>query len=269
MSGFIAESPNERRTVEQAGRVKDLPRPNFVFFYHPTEWQLNVAGDLVPSIGHFSRAVGAGADANGDFTPQRNRLLSRGFIEIPTNVLGAALPDYVAEYTNHRGKAVCRTVFQTPYNDGTGNTKWRTDDEAVTAFIAFLRRKGIVQRPKPEVVEGLLIRQEAILNRLADVRVADNGPAQRRHAAKVAAAERGVEVLRRELEESREVYGAPTAHARSAVLRLLQEDAADAESVVRKTQGSRRQPSKQKLTLPPLDDGDTGGFVAGTDEEDD
>ncbi len=263
MSGFVAESPNAQRQVEQEGRVDDLPRANFVLFYHPAEWQLTHDGELTPSISHMSLAPGAGADENGDFTHRRSQLLKRGWVEIPHDVLGEELPDYVAKYTNKYGKAVCRTIFQQPYNDATRKTRWRYDEEAGRAFVQFLRKRGIIKQPTPEVVEGLLVAQERLLARLATVRPADNEAAHAVYRSKLERCEHAISVLRAELGRSRDLHGAPAAPARSALLRLLQkqEEAEEATPValVRK-RGKRREPEPAPTPAP-------SGFTA--DDEDD
>lgn len=269
MSGFIVESPNAQRATDEGGRVRDVPRPNFVFYYHPAEWQLDERGELIPSIGHFSLAPGSGADPNGDFSQRHAEMTSKGFVRIPHDVLGAALPDYVAKYTNHRGKAVHRTVFQTPYNDGTGTTRWLDDIESRRAFVAFLRRKGLIARPRPEVVEGKLREEERKLGRLADTEPASNALARDRYAQKVARGQHAIETLQAELAESIAVYGRPVAPARGALLALLQADETvtpEAEAVVRKVRTRKPKPEGAPAPAEPAPT-EGGGFELGGDDE--
>lgn len=260
MSGYVVESPNRQRAAEsRAGRVRDVPRPNFLLYYHPAEWQLTAEGELTPSISHMSLAPGAGADEKGNFDHRHAELTTRGYLRIPHDVLGEALDDYVAKYTNHRGKSVHRTVFQKPYDDGTGTTRWRADTEAIRAFVKFLRKRGVVARPRPEVVEGMLHAQQRALNRLLNVRTADAPRAKRRHEEKIQAAEQAITYLQGELQASADVYGRPEASARSVLLELLDEggdDLAvdeDAEEVARVVNRPPRRRSKKKAepTTPP------------------
>lgn len=263
MSGFIVESPNAQRQADVGGRVKDLPRPNFVLYYHPAEWQLTAEGELTPSISHMSIAPGAGADERGNFELRAAELARRGYVRIPHDVLGDALPDYVAKYTNQRGKGVHRTVFQQPYNDATGNTRWRTDMEAVRAFVRVLRKRGVVARPRPEVVEGVLIAQQRMLDRLAKVRPADTEQAKARHEAKLQRMERAIAYLQRELEESADVYGRPSSPARSLLADLLDAAEDGAEDVARAVKAPRK---KKKADAPESSAPPAGGFSL--DDED-
>ena len=267
MSGYIVESPNRQRAEESAkGRVRDVPRPNFVMYYHPAEWQLTAEGEITPSISHMSLAPGAGADEKGNFEQRHAELTSRGYVRIPHDVMGAALDDYVSRYTNHRGKGVHRTVFQKPYDDGTGTTRWRADRDAIRAFVRFLRKRGIVARPQPEVVEGMIHAQKRALNRLLNVRPTDSTQARRRHEEKIANAEQAVAYLEEEMRDSIEVYGRPEADARSVVFHLLEDvedDSADVEEVVRATSAPPSRPKKpraRKSSTPPSDDDPSGGF---------
>lgn len=277
MSGYVVESPNAQRAADIGGRVRDVPRPNFVLYYHPAEWQLTAEGELTPSISHMSLAPGAGANEKGDFQVRAGELRNRGYVEIPHDVLGAALPDYVARYTNHRGKGVCRTIFQQPFNDGTGTTRWRADTKAIRAFVLYLRKRGVVARPQPQVIEGLLIAQQRVLDRQSNVRPADNAHSHRRHEAKMQAYEKAIAYLREELEESIEVYGQPEVAARSVVFDLLEqelaESAPEADEVVRAVQAAkkpRRPPKAGKASteLPPPAPPEGGFTVDPLDDED-
>lgn len=257
MSGFQVESPNAQRQADLGGRVRDVPRPNFILYYHPAEWQLTENGELTPSISHFSLAPGAGADEHGNFTARAAELQARGYVQIPHDVLGESMPDYVASYTNHRGRKVNRTVFQEPYNDGTGNTKWLADTEAIRAFVAYLRRRGIVKPPRPEVIAGILTQQERVLDRLASIVPRDNDRAHRRLEQKMQAVERSITNLRAELDAANDAYGRRTAPANAVVRRLLaraSEDADDAAATVRAVRAPRVQPrrtAKKEADQPP------------------
>jgi len=273
MSGYVVESPNRQHATESArGRVRDVPRPNFVLYYHPAEWQLTADGELTPSFSHMSLAPGAGANEKGNFELRHAELTSRGFVRIPHDVMGGALDDYVLRYTNHRGKAVHRSVFQKPYDDGTGTTRWRADVDAIRAFVRYLRKRGVVARPRPEVVEGMIHAQRRALNRLLNVRPTDSMAARRRHEEKIDAAEQAIVYLQGELDASIRAYGRPEADARSAIFDLLDDaesDAADedAEEVIRaaaapapRRRGRGRKPAPSDPTPPGDGKDDSGGF---------
>jgi hypothetical protein len=260
MSGFLVESPNAERAVDKSGRVRDVPRPNFALYYHPAEWQLAGDGELLPSLSHMSLAPGAGADEHGDFSRRHAELTARGYVQIPHNVLGAAMPDYVAKYRNQRGKGVHRTVFQVPYNDQSGNTRWRADDDAIRAFVTYLRKRGVVQRPTPPVIEGLIAEFDRKLRRQSQITPAGNHSARERHEKKMQAYELALGVLRRELAEAVEAYGAPASPARSAIFSLLEEaepEAVAADEVAAKVRTTRK---KKPAESPPPPADDDGGF---------
>jgi hypothetical protein len=222
---FIARSPNEAVIADAQSRVKDRPRANWKFFHHPEEWQVDAQGELVPVLSQMSMAPGAGAEPNGDFTPQQRRLEAKGWRGIPHDVLRElGIKDYVVAYVNHRGKDVCRSVFQTPYTDGTGNTGWKIDTEAMAAFIELLRKKGAIPAPRPRIVQQLLDRERGRHQFLADRRPDErNAPAVARHTMKVMACERAMAKLEAELENSIRIYGREAAPVRSALLGALRQ----------------------------------------------
>lgn len=239
---FVAEeSPNLRQKREVANRVKDLPRGNFMFFYHPDEWAMDHRGRLMPTVIHCSKDPGSGAvAANGDFTPAELEYRKRGWLPIPHETLGEV--DYVAPYRNTKGKMVHRTIFQRGYNTAEGTTRWAFDQEAWDAFIALLRKRGLIKQPRPEVVSGLL---EAAQEALRNIRAprSDDGEKMERYLERVEVLKRQIAVLCDELGASYEAHGRPSSPGRSKVLALLEglddemeSDDPDVAAVLRATQ---------------------------------
>lgn len=224
--GFIATNPNAEVVEQKEGRVKDKPRANWMFFFHPHEWQVDVHGRIVPVLSQMSMSPGAGADPSGDFTPQKRLLESRGWVAIPHSVLRRELgiKDYVVRYVNHRGKGVCRSIFQTPFTDGTGQTGWKMDEEAYDAFIELLRQREIIPPPQPRIIQQLLDSERRRMAFLTDRRPDErNAPAVQRHEIKVRRCERAIENLEEELHDSIRVYGEEAAPVRSKLVGALRQ----------------------------------------------
>lgn len=223
---FVSEgSPNTHQAQDAANRVSCPPSDNFVVAYHPEEWMLDGKGRLVPTLVQFSKAPGVcGVTANGDFRAAKAAYEARGYVILPHDILGGE--DYVALYRNRKGAKVHKTVFQFGYNDSTGDTKWGFDQEAYEAFIGFLRKKGLVKQPKPTVVSGLLQQVRETLSNKRQPRTDDQSKVQA-YNEQCAVLRAQITTLEAELAKSVEVYGAEQSPARSRVLSLLADAAAD------------------------------------------
>lgn len=212
-------SANLQAAADAAGRVSDRPRGNFVFGYHPEEWQMDVAGRLVPVIVHLSRDPGInGVGPDGSFRSAKVQYEERGYVLIPHDVLGDT--DYVAPYLNKKGAKVHRTLFQTGYNDATGNTQWAFDQEAWDAFIDLLRERGVIAQPRPEVLHGLL---EQVRQTLANKRIprSDDQSKVDSYNMQCDLLKAQIATLEREHVKSVQVHGQGSSPGRSVVLELL------------------------------------------------
>jgi hypothetical protein len=220
VSRFTARAPVERHE-EAEGRVRDVPRPNFVLFHNPREWSLTGDGDLLPSLSHVSKAPGAGADPSGDFTPVRVARQKRGEVEIPTDVLGPGT-HYVAQYTNQRGRPVHRTVFQEPY-DGEGATRWRADADAVRKFCHYLMRIGLIKPPAPAVVRAQIARVSRLRENHLRKRPADRGARFESWEERLGMYDAQLSRLTREhMPRAVETYGDQQSPVRAALARALE-----------------------------------------------
>lgn len=190
---------------DRAGRVVDVPRPQFTLFYDPTDWQVLPSGEIRPSISHISMAPGAGADPDGNFEPERIRRISRGMVEIPLDVLGEGR-GYQAKYLNRRGRGVYRSIFLQPY-ESEGVTKWRPDSEAIAKFIRLLKKRGLIKAPRPSVVRGLMGQVSRKRARLGRVQPTDRADAVSRWREKMEMFDRQLRALDGELANSIKLYG--------------------------------------------------------------
>jgi hypothetical protein len=223
---FASEgSPNTAAQQDLSNRVACPPSDNFMLAYHPDEWMLDARGRLIPVLVQLSKAPGVcGVTADGSFRAAKAAYEERGWVLLPHDVLDGQ--DYVALYRNRKGARVHRTVFQYGYNDATGTTKWGVDRKAYEAFITFLRRRGFIKQPRPQIVAGLLEATRETLKNKRQPRTDDH--------SKVEAYNEQCEILRTqiatleaELATSIETYGAEEAPARGRVLHLLESLAAD------------------------------------------
>lgn len=228
---FVAEqSPNVRAKKEAANRVNDLPRPNFIFFYCPDDWHVDFRGKLMPTVVHISKEPGSGAvSPDGDFAPQELALKKRGFLPIDHEVI-AADTDYVAPYRNRKGRVVHRTVFQRPYATVEGVTNWAFDQDAWDDFIALLRAKGVIRRPRPEILSGMLEQQRELLRNKRSPRT-DDGEAIERYNEKIKRIHAAIDVLTAEVAASEKEYGKSAAPGRVVVLDQLKAARAEAEAI--------------------------------------
>lgn len=219
--GFTPEaSPNLAAEDDAQNRVNCGPSDNFAMAYHPDEWAMDVRGRLRPTIVQLSKAPGVGpVGARGDFRAAKAWYESQGYVVLPHNLLGAT--DYVAPYRNKKGALVHRTIFQVGYNDATGTTKWSFDQEAYDAFIELLRKRGIVQQPKPQIIVGLIEQTKSILENKRQPRV-DDAEKIERYNEQVAILRKQLTTLEAELVESYKVHGHPASQGRSSILRLLE-----------------------------------------------
>jgi hypothetical protein len=240
------ESPNLKAARDAENRVKDSPRGNFIFAYHPDEWVLDHRGRLVPTIVHLSKEPGdGGVGADGDFMPAELQYRKRGWQLIPHDILGKQ--DYVALYRNVRGKRVHRTIFQEGYNTAAGTTEWAFDEDGWVMFLGLLRKKGLIKQPRPKVVAGLLRTQQELLeDKLKREPNTDSGVKHERWEKAVQTIRDGIRTLERELEKSYEVYGRPQSIGRSSVQDLLEqleeeEGASDPETaaILQRTRAQR------------------------------
>lgn len=256
MSGFIAEdSPNLTRKRRDEGRVKDSPRGNFQFFFHPDDWQTDGQGRMVPTITQVSKDVGSGAvRADGDFDPELLRLQKAGWVAIPHDVLGAV--DYVTPYKNKKGKLVHRSIFQVPYNTADGTTEWAHDADLWADFIKLLRTKGIVKAPAPAVVQALIRKTEQRLEFLLR-----RQPNREAEPEKVENWQRKLDLCRLtltnlavEFEAACKVHGSPAAPGRTRL--NLKQLIADAEAANTPGSALAQRLAERAPMVPDLDDDD-------------
>ena len=151
---FVAEeSPNLKQAAAVEGRVSDEPRPNFQLFVCPLEWSVARSGALMPTIVHVNKLPGTGAvTRRGGFAPELLRQQASGRIPIPHEAVPG---DYVKVYRNKKGRQVCRSAFQVPYQGADGVTLWSHDNDAYERWVALMIRQGIIPRPSAPVLHGL------------------------------------------------------------------------------------------------------------------
>lgn len=232
----------KQAAVQASDTVSDKdPRPHFLMYYAPDDWQVMPDGELWPSISHVSTAVGSGANPRdpsdiGQIKVDRDR---NGQVLIREDVLGPGT-SYVAEYTGRAGQDVCRSVFMRPVG-GPTKTKWQPNVEAYRKFLQVLRKRGDIAPPKPHVIEGLIAsvaskRQFASDNRPSDGRAMDVW--ERR----MTMYDRQLSALTQELEASRRIYDTIPEEVDTLLSALL-----DGEAPA----GQREEPKEPQVGLKP------------------
>lgn len=206
-------------------RVDDQSHTHkFEFMWNPNEWGMNVDGKLLPTVIHAPKKRGV----NGfgyfkrweEVRVQYERL---GWRRLDKAQVAKFLRDpndpedvggYTAEYTNQRGQTVYRTIFQAEWKDASGTSHWSHDGEAWAEFIEACIELGLIERPKPEVVRGLLESAKRYLDRLR--KPATDDPVQiQRWQEKVERGARNIQLLEEHLRQSREVHGVNAAPVRT------------------------------------------------------
>lgn len=221
-------SPNVARQESSEDVRRRATMPNFQFAYHPGDWQITAHGTYRPVIKHIGKVSGVNG-YNGHKNPAvdaqrwaraRSEAEANGFVFIDHDVLrGAGVEDYVTPYRTDRGKTTYRTVFETPVSMGAGEaTDWEHDHEAFDEFIAFLRREGVIQPPKPGVIRSSLKQIEYKLNALSQQRPND-GARLTTWTRTYNGLEAARNLLLREMAASREHYGEAVQSAKVRSLR--------------------------------------------------
>ncbi len=234
-------SPNLAKQAQEQGRVRDQPRGNYIWGYHPDDWQQDGEGNLFPVLTHLSKEAGnGGVDKDGSFERAEIQYRKRGIVLIPHEALAEGT-DYVVPYRNRRGKVVHRNILQTPYMDQ-GVTKWAFDDEGRKLVIQALRKAGYIKPPKPHVLRGMLELAQGALGQLRIPRSEDSLAMERYDDSKNRL-QRQIAKLEEELAASVEVYGEQHSPARglaSNLLQRLKEEAEAEEAAAAPKKGAKR-----------------------------
>lgn len=197
------KSPNLQAAEAAANAVRDVPRGNFMFAHHPEDWQVSEDGTLVPTVVQLSKEPGVqGVTRAGGFKPAQIDYEGRGWILIPHDVIPG---DYVAVWSNRKGKDVHRSAFLQPVNTA-NRTTWAFDAEGWSEFVAYLREKGIIPPPRPAIVQQLLdVKRSAYDNLHAPTSDAPN--AHDRYKRKLAMLKRQIGTLEDELAAAEAHHG--------------------------------------------------------------
>ena len=164
--------------------------PNFLYLYHPNRWQV-MGGEVLPVLYELRRSPGVenvSPKGGGDMSPAIGAKVRDGWVVIPHDVIPGG---YVRVFDGFQGP-IHLSKWETPRQVGRRAYKPKIDVEGHREFLRGLIADGVIKPPCPEILEELVSRATARVERSAPNTATEAGKAvydravQELHAIEIA-----------------------------------------------------------------------------------
>lgn len=164
-SGYQGSQADTLTGAGSAEKLRMRPTPNFLFCHHPERWQV-MNGEVLPALHKLSQDPGVAnvsPRGGGDMSPAIGIKVKNGWTIIPHDVIEGG---YVRKFEGAYG-AIHLTKWETPRQHGLRAYDPKTDGAGYRAFLKDLLDRGVVQPPPSHILDVLISRAQACVDRAA------------------------------------------------------------------------------------------------------
>ena len=181
-SGFATSTAEALTGAGSTTRLRMPPSPNFLYCHHPERWQI-MDGEVLPVLHKLEQSPGVANVSprnGGDMSGAIGVKVKNGWTIIPHDVIPGG---YVRKFEGAFGP-IHLTKWETPRQHGLRAYDPKVDITGYREFLRDLMNRGVLQPPMEHILETLVERAQAAVDRSAPHTATEAG--KKIHEAEIA-----------------------------------------------------------------------------------